>query len=118
MKCPKCEKELARKKIDGIELEKCPGCSGIWFDFDELEELMKKEFQESLAAKDSTQKSLDNVSGICPRCGGNGKLIPVYDRINNIHIDSCKVCYGKWLDGSEYENLKNKSLIEIIRSIF
>ena len=42
--CPKCPSETLVKTsvLANIPLDICPGCSGIWFDKGELEELLKK----------------------------------------------------------------------------
>lgn len=38
--CPKCDEEMSSISIEGIELEKCPTCEGIFFDRGELEEVL------------------------------------------------------------------------------
>jgi Zn-finger nucleic acid-binding protein len=35
-----------------------------------------------------------------------------------IPIDSCKVCYGPWLDGGELEILRSKGLFGRVASFF
>ena len=44
MKCPKCEVSLEKYKYEGIEIEKCPTCQGMWFDYQELDDLEDTEF--------------------------------------------------------------------------
>ncbi|MCF6175570.1 MAG: zf-TFIIB domain-containing protein [Victivallaceae bacterium] len=118
MQCPKCRAGLVKKKIEGIEVDKCIKCSGIWFDFDELGQIMNKEYQESLTNQVDNNTGDDVIEVPCPRCGGAGKMIPVFDPIKDIHIDTCTVCYGHWLDGGEYGKLKNSSILDIFKSIF
>jgi len=37
MKCPKCGMELIEVDYQGIKVDKCSGCRGIWLDAGELE---------------------------------------------------------------------------------
>lgn len=42
MHCPKCGNEMIVIEYEGIELDKCSDCGGIYFDNGELEELLCK----------------------------------------------------------------------------
>ena len=37
MKCPKCGSDLEEINYQGVMIDKCPGCKGIWLDQGELE---------------------------------------------------------------------------------
>ena len=37
MDCPSCSEPLIVVEREGIELDYCPKCKGLWFDADELE---------------------------------------------------------------------------------
>lgn len=43
MKCPKCGADLVTEDYQGIEIDRCSECSGIWFDAGEAELLSDKE---------------------------------------------------------------------------
>ena len=116
MQCPKCDGELEKKQIEDVEVDQCNKCSGIWFDLGELEKVMDKEFQEALKSQVDNSKNYDVLEASCPRCLGAGKMIPVVDLAKGIHIDTCTVCYGHWLDGGEYEKLKSHSIVDILKS--
>jgi Zn-finger nucleic acid-binding protein len=36
----------------------------------------------------------------------------------DVHIDTCSVCYGQWLDGGELEELSDHNIISTITSLF
>jgi uncharacterized protein len=36
MHCPKCGQELAAETCDGVEVDVCPSCKGVWLDAGEL----------------------------------------------------------------------------------
>ena len=41
MKCPKCGYDLITGDWDGIQIDQCTHCHGIWFDAGEAETLLK-----------------------------------------------------------------------------
>lgn len=43
MKCPKCGADLVTETLQGIQIDRCPECNGIWLDHGELDQLMKHE---------------------------------------------------------------------------
>ncbi len=42
MKCPICEVELQMSERQGIEIDYCPKCRGIWLDRGELDKIVEK----------------------------------------------------------------------------
>ncbi len=46
MHCPKCGSELTSLDLEGITVDKCPRCEGIFFDRGELDELLLKKAEE------------------------------------------------------------------------
>jgi len=46
MRCPKCGDELYHIEVEGIVLDKCKKCEGLWFDKGELEELHKRKEEQ------------------------------------------------------------------------
>lgn len=44
MRCPRCEERvLEERERDGIMIDGCPACRGIWLDRGELEKLLARE---------------------------------------------------------------------------
>ena len=39
-KCPKCGSDMKTEQLDGIEVDRCTVCTGVFFDHDELESLL------------------------------------------------------------------------------
>lgn len=39
MHCPKCGKELKTIDLQGVQIDRCVGCQGIWLDKGELDDL-------------------------------------------------------------------------------
>lgn len=42
MKCPNCDGTLLISEKQGIEIDYCPNCRGIWLDKGELEKIMER----------------------------------------------------------------------------
>ncbi|MEI7620672.1 MAG: zf-TFIIB domain-containing protein [Candidatus Falkowbacteria bacterium] len=47
MKCPICEVELNMSERQGIEIDYCPKCRGVWLDRGELDKIIEKSNTES-----------------------------------------------------------------------
>ncbi len=42
MKCPACETELRMTERQGVEIDYCPTCRGVWLDRGELDKLIER----------------------------------------------------------------------------
>jgi membrane associated rhomboid family serine protease len=110
LRCPVDGSELERIAFQGIEVDVCSKCGGIWFDHGELDDVMR----EALAQPQSVAR-LDPQSGAptkptphrqptCPRC--QKPMIPeVFGKVSNIELDRCPQCQGQWADGGELSAL-------------
>ena len=43
LKCPKCGSDLKTEDYQGVEIDLCPDCKGMWFDAGEVESLLARE---------------------------------------------------------------------------
>jgi uncharacterized protein with PIN domain len=43
MRCPRCDGALKESKFEGVSIDTCEKCGGIWLDSGELEQLLKKD---------------------------------------------------------------------------
>ena len=125
MDCPKCVGVLQKSKIEGIELDVCFICEGIWFDAEELEEVIKKDSKdfdyidagrEKFDGKELSELhgDLDKKQGKCPRCADGTMLIKSeYKGKHKINVDVCPKGHGIWLDGGEIHELRKRGLVEM-----
>lgn len=113
MKCPKCENEFETINFDGIQVDRCTGCRGLWFDMLEKEDLLKMEGSESIDVGpdqvDDTYNAMRQID--CPACGQ--AMIPMVDK-DQFHIkyESCPSCYGTYFDAGEFKDLKEFTVVE------
>lgn len=115
MKCIKCEGALELVRVGDVEVDQCDTCHGIWFDSGELAKIVGAKDVEALrkravATRDADQKrkAADQKRATCPRCRGEGKLVQIASMTADIHIDTCAVCGGEWLDGGELAIVRNE----------
>ncbi|NQT91001.1 MAG: zf-TFIIB domain-containing protein [Candidatus Omnitrophica bacterium] len=121
MDCPKCVGKLEKKKVEGIEIDACSVCEGIWFDAGELQDVVKadsKDFDYIDVGKEEfdgaelevSEIDLDSKKGKCPRCEDGTMLAQSqYDKDERIKVDICPKGHGTWLDGGEIQKLRKKS---------
>jgi Zn-finger nucleic acid-binding protein len=105
MKCVKCEGRLVTVRVDDVDVDQCDRCGGIWFDAHELERVLGRGHLEPLKQKGTPHPGDDARRGHCPRCGGDGYLVQIVSPNAKIHVDTCAICGGKWLDGGEIDVL-------------
>ena len=99
MDCPRCQSaQLELKDLQGIEVDKCPQCQGLWLDHHELDQL------EDLVLDDDRLKGTmvyaqrgSEIS--CPKC--RGAMSTFNYRAYDLPIDFCDEGHGFWLDAGE-----------------
>jgi len=119
MDCVKCDGTLNKVVVGGVEVDQCGKCSGTWFDFGELDQVLAQEDVDQLKNAVDNNEGDDAERGVCPRCGGEGNMVAVASlKAKDVHIDTCPVCYGQWLDGGELKRLMAKGLFGSVASFF
>jgi Zn-finger nucleic acid-binding protein len=53
MLCPNCEAELKLSERQGVEIDYCPKCRGVWLDRGELDKILERSTNSSQAARPS-----------------------------------------------------------------
>jgi Zn-finger nucleic acid-binding protein len=106
MKCPKCKTEsLEEVVVEGVAVDRCARCTGIWFDHQELSELLAEDARRvALLRHGREDEYAGGMKGQCPR--DDSGLLRVYSCIDrSVILDACAECHGIWLDGGEFEKL-------------
>ncbi|HKY09173.1 MAG TPA: zf-TFIIB domain-containing protein [Candidatus Binatia bacterium] len=106
MKCPKCKsQDLGPFAVEGVTVDRCPDCSGIWFDRQELSQLLAEDARRvATLRRGSESEYTQGVRGRCPRDAA--QLLRVYSSIErSVILDACAECHGIWLDGGEFDKL-------------
>ncbi len=106
MKCPKCENNMETVEFEGIEVDRCKSCKGIWFDAGESDWLFGKDAATAIDTGDpSIGKRTNQIDRYrCPRCGG-GMLRKIDPRRTKIRYEECTSCRGSFFDAGEFSDL-------------
>ena len=77
MRCPVCEDQLRPLERDGVEIEMCPTCKGVWLDRGELDALMAGAGSNESRPKgdkpaEGKRKSGGLLGGLLDTIGGGG----------------------------------------------
>ncbi len=118
IRCPKCRTPMDQVTYDGVEVDRCQHCQGIWFDAGEIKALSTRDAAEELDIGSSTighwQDGLQDYD--CPRCGGPMQKAQV-KRQPHIRIETCVDCKGSFLDAGELKDLTELTAGEFLRSL-
>lgn len=118
MKCPKCSSQFEQVTFQGITVDRCTNCRGLWFDMLEKDDLEKMEGSESIDIGDTEIGQWQNhVQKIeCPKC--HVKMIKMIDKEqHHIKYELCPTCYGTYFDAGEFRDLKEHSILEHFKEL-
>lgn len=62
MNCPTCKVPLVMSERQGIEIDYCSECRGIWLDRGELDKIIERSINEPHSATQVSQPSFSNQS--------------------------------------------------------
>jgi Zn-finger nucleic acid-binding protein len=63
MKCPNCSETLVMTDRNGIEIDYCPNCRGVWLDRGELDKIIERSSQYVPNAQQETYREKDYRGG-------------------------------------------------------
>lgn len=119
MECPKCNADMEKVTHEAIEVDRCTGCKGIWFDMLEEEHLKAIKGSESIDIGDAAEGAkLDEKRKVdCPAC--QTAMIPMVDRTQpHIRYEACTVCHGVFFDAGEFRDYKEETIVDFFRDVF
>lgn len=101
MQCPRCENPLIVLELNGIEIDYCTDCDGIWLDSGELELLLgdHKKADDFLHSF-KRNKNINEKKMKCPVCGSKMNKVEI-EGVEPIVIDECSKYCGLWFDSGE-----------------
>lgn len=115
MKCPKCSAAMKTVQHEGVEVDRCSGCGGLWFDtfeHEQLRELDGAERVDNRAAQRDGQGAHARID--CPRCA-----TPMFRMVAagqpHIAYESCGLCHGAYFDAGEFRDFCEEMLEEKLR---
>jgi Zn-finger nucleic acid-binding protein len=118
--CPKCHARMEQVDVDGVVVDRCPDCGGLFLDPWEKEFLLAlKERAERVDTHTQAEGRRTDVQAriTCPR--DQGVMVHIHD-IEQAHVgmERCSVCGAVFLDAGELKDLTKVTLGEKIRRFF
>ncbi len=115
MECSACQGNMTELTLDGVVIDRCDRCAGVWLDAGEADSLVKKTPtpREALQKKKLELLRQWKVAAVdprevdraCLRCGKN--LLRVnYKDIPGLQVDKCPADCGMFLDKGELEKIR------------
>jgi len=106
MNCPKCRAAMEVVAFEGIEVDRCTGCRGIWFDVLEKEHLCEIHGAEAIDVGERPADAGDAHRRIlCPVCKTLMISMSVVGH-PELKYESCTVCFGAFFDAGEFREFK------------
>jgi Zn-finger nucleic acid-binding protein len=104
MNCPTCKASELRPVLtkQGVEVDYCDSCGGIWLDKGEIFHFTKRRKQLANALKNAVQQARP-TSRQCPKTGEALQELPLFD--GTLVIDYCPASGGMWFDKGELKKV-------------
>lgn len=102
MDCPACRAPLVVVEREGIELDHCPRCRGLWFDAGELAILAEKRGRAPMPAAGAAleRPGAPEAPRPCPRCDRDMEK-GYLGSAPRVLLDRCAGGHGLWFDHQE-----------------
>ena len=109
MDCLRCSSHMKKVDMEGVLVDLCENCKGVWLDVNELDmlkyddgkspaELAAEVHHEVLAEK----RRLLTTVGMCPKCQRQ-PLVPFIR--SGVELDQCPACSGLFFDNGELQKI-------------
>jgi uncharacterized protein len=118
MNCPKCASPMLKVNFEGVEVDNCTSCHGIFFDAFEKEQLQRMKGAEAIDfGEPEVGRRFNKVDQInCPRCGSRMIRMVDFDQ-PHIWFEYCTVCGGSFFDAGEFKDLKHHTLVDFFKDL-
>jgi len=98
--------------FDEVQIDRCTGCGGLWFDAGELDRLREETWMSDYVLDTGSAKVGKKYNQIrdidCPECGTRMKHEADKEQPHIIY-ETCPDGHGVFLDAGEYTDLLHKT---------
>lgn len=118
MQCPKCQADMEVVNYEGVDIDRCSNCFGLFFDHMEKEDLKKLRGAESIDIGDEFMGARYNeVRDItCPRCDVAMDQVRREEPFE-IRFESCPRCKGAYFDAGEFRDYLEEEIFESFQDV-
>ncbi len=114
-KCPVDDFTLVQETYEGVTIDRCSHCGGVWLDAGELETIQANQDSDFRGVPDNAMDFVTGAMGMakaeaekalsCVKC--DDELVKrEYSFTSQIMIDNCPKGHGMWLDKNELARLE------------
>jgi len=105
---------MAAVEFEGVEVDRCNNCQGIWFDVGESDWLLGEDAANSIDTGDPEIGKHANqiVRYRCPRCDG-GMMRKTDSSRTQIEYEECTSCRGSFFDAGEFAELVRDAIAKL-----
>ena len=109
---------MAAVTFEGLEVNRCTGCQGLFFDEFEKEQLQKMKGADAIDTGDAKVGAAFNEVDciLCPRCGSQMIRMVALDQ-HHIWFEHCTVCGGSFFDAGEFRDLTHHTIVDFFRDL-
>lgn len=106
MQCPACNSKLFTTTVNGIAVEMCTACSGIWFDRNELKDYLLASGREDHPGARTALPRFQNDTrkGFCPKC--NRVVEPWPIGRSGVSVLKCRQCGGFFVTLEQLDSME------------
>jgi len=118
MQCPKCLADMEVIDYNGIEIDRCTDCYGLFFDHMEKESLKDLKGAESIDIGDEfVGATLNEILDVpCPKC--KIKMAHVFQQEPfEIKFESCPKCHGAYFDAGEFRDYMDDEVYDSFQDV-
>jgi Zn-finger nucleic acid-binding protein len=120
-RCGKCGGSFDAVYVDGMIIDRCRSCRGLWFDHAEIQRVMgpsgpKLNLTDDPPAPSTPSRApLDPLMGSCPSCKVGLRPFGVPGTTSALEV--CPRCLGVWFDRDEVDLMTRPDVVSWFRSV-
>jgi Zn-finger nucleic acid-binding protein len=103
--CPNCKEPMIVLDWQGVEIDMCPSCGGVWLDLGELELICEQAGADPGPLAEALEKAGQGeaTKRQCPRCSKKLRAISAGEQ-KRVELDRCPRGHGIWFDRGEMQS--------------
>jgi len=104
--CPACGQPLIALELEGVEIDYCAACGGVWLDAGELEQIAELAGVAPGPLSAVLGAAVPGPRGRrrCPRCRRRLRTVMIGEAAS-VRLDRCPLGHGLWFDAGELRTL-------------
>jgi serine/threonine protein kinase/Zn-finger nucleic acid-binding protein len=116
-RCGKCGGPFTAFFLDGMIVDRCSACRGVWLDAGEIERLLgvPMEGRAPGSGEKMNRAPYDQLVGSCPSCRIGLSAFEVPGR--PAFLEVCPRCYGMWFDRGELVLLREPDVVAWLQKV-